>query len=74
MELGTLICTIVAIALLVAIAIANGRTAHAKAAASAPVATPSVEDRLKRLDQLKASGAITDQEHAARRQAIVEEL
>ena len=46
----------------------------ATAGAGAPSAIGTIEARLKRLDGLKASGAITDAEHAARRQNILEEL
>lgn len=42
----------------------------------APVTTPSTppEERLKKLDELKSKGLLTDQEHANRRAAIIDEL
>lgn len=61
------------------VALSNDISAAAAGAVKAAVAAPSapaasVQDRLKRLDDLKAAGTITDQEHAARRQKILEEL
>jgi len=46
------------------------------AAPSPPAARsgPSVEERLRRLDQLKKDGLITPEEHAAKRRAILDEL
>jgi hypothetical protein len=48
--------------------------AVASVKASAPAPPSSIQERLKRLDDLKANGAITDQEYAARRQSILGEL
>jgi hypothetical protein len=53
-------------------------TAGATAAASAPtpvaMSATSVEDRLKRLDELRAKGIVNDQEYEERRRKILEEL
>lgn len=46
----------------------------ATAGAGAPAATGAIEEQLKRLDGLKVSGAITDAEHQAQRQKILEGL
>lgn len=35
---------------------------------------PSIEERLEKLDDLRAKGLISDGEHMARRQAILDEL
>ena len=54
----------------------NAATAHAHQAvsASAPAAGSSPADRLRKLDELKAQGLINDEEHAARRTKILEEI
>ena len=40
----------------------------------AAAGTPSVPDRLKQLDDLRAQGLVTDEEYASKRQAIIEDL
>jgi uncharacterized membrane protein YdbT with pleckstrin-like domain len=40
----------------------------------APSGAPSVPDRLKQLDDLRAQGLVTDEEYATKRQAIIEDL
>lgn len=40
----------------------------------APSGAPSVPDRLKQLDDLRAQGLVTDEEYASKRQAIIEDL
>jgi uncharacterized membrane protein len=52
----------------------NAATAGAAAAPTATASTASVEERLKRLSELRTKGAITDQEFAQRRQKILDEL
>jgi hypothetical protein len=52
----------------------NAATASASVVAPAPAAAPSVEERLKRLDELRAKGVVNEQEYAERRQKILEEL
>jgi len=54
-------------------ALANDISA-ATAGATAAAVPATVQERLTRLDELRASGTITEAEHAARRQKIVEEL
>ena len=39
-----------------------------------PSAAPSAEERLRRLDDLRSKGLITDDEHQARRTAIIDAL
>jgi hypothetical protein len=59
-------------------ALMNDISAATAGAAVATVATvsggASVEDRLKTIDDLRTKGVISDQEHAARRQKILETL
>ena len=40
----------------------------------AAAGTPSVPDRVKQLDDLRAQGLVTDEEYASKRQAIIEDL
>jgi hypothetical protein len=48
--------------------------ARLRAGSHLEIQLPSAEDRLKRLDELRAKGIINDQEYAARRQKILEDL
>jgi len=52
----------------------SAATAGATTAVTPPVATSSVEDRLKALDALRAKGVVSEQEFTARRQKILDEL
>lgn len=54
-------------------ATAGASVAAAPIAAAAPPSA-SIEDRLKRLDELRTKGVINDQEYDARRQKILEDL
>jgi hypothetical protein len=51
-----------------------GAGAKSTPVAAAPVSTTSVEDRLKRLDELRNKGVINDQEWSERRQKILSEI
>lgn len=47
---------------------------NAATAAATPAAPASVEDRLRKLDELRTRGVITEREHQDRRLAILNEL
>jgi len=51
----------------------NAATAGASATSADPVVA-SIEDRLRRLDELRAKGLLSDQEFDTRRQKILDEL
>ncbi|MFC3347308.1 PH domain-containing protein [Streptomyces echinoruber] len=53
---------------------AGGAPAAPAAGASAPAGAPDVASRLQTLDQLRASGAITDEEYRDRRARILDSL
>ena len=49
-------------------------TVQSMASSSPTMSAPSVEDRLRKLDNLMTGGHITEEEHTKRRQAILDEL